>query len=69
MLSLTFMEKKWIEIDADMSARQLVLLAIHRVNEDSCTFYEFVTMLSNISGMDVLAKNLLDCKVQLQCSL
>ena len=52
------MEKKWIDIHTDMDASQLVLLTIQRVDEDSRNFHEFVHMLSDISGMDVVVKNL-----------
>ena len=65
MLRLKFIERMWINLHSDMNASELVSLAIQRTGEDSRIFNEFVTLLSEISGMDALAKDLHDCKLQL----
>ena len=59
------MENEWIEIHADLNASQLVILAIKRIEENSQIFYEFVGMLSDIKGMDIIAEKLLDYKLRL----
>ena len=56
------MEKEWIGIQepTNMEASHLVRLAIGKVDEDSHNFCEFVEMLHDICGMDVIATDLLN---------
>ena len=53
-----FMEKDWLDISANPSPKDLVTLALKRIEIGSNAFDEFVMMLSEISGMDLVAKNL-----------
>ena len=58
LLGLKFMEKKWLETTANPSEKDLVILALSRTDADSYTFHEFVEMLKEISGMDLVVQNL-----------
>ena len=52
------MEKEWLEITANPSEKDLVILALRRTDADSHTFHEFVEMLKKIRGMDLVVQNL-----------
>ena len=52
------MEKDWLDISANPNAKELVTLALKRIEISSHAFDEFMRMLSEISGMDLVAKKL-----------
>ena len=58
LLCLKFMERKWLEVTANPCEKDLVILALSRIEADSHTFHELVKMLNEISGMDLVVKNL-----------
>lgn len=66
-LCIKLIENSWLGETANPSEKELVLLALNRIEADSRTFYEFVMMLCEISGMDLVAKNmttkLQECRV------
>ena len=55
------MERNWLPITASPSKRDLVILALANTEADARKFHEFVRMLSEISGMESTAKNLITC--------
>lgn len=66
-LCIKLIEESWLDVTANPSEKELVLLALNRIEADSRTFYAFVMMLCEISGMDLVAKNmtskLQECRV------
>ena len=58
LLCLKFMERKWLETTANPCEKDLVILALSRIEADSHTFRELVKMLNEISGMDLVVKTL-----------
>ena len=57
-LRLKFIEEDWLDKLEDPPASELVTLVLNRIEADSRTFYKFVMMLCDISGMDLVAKQL-----------
>ena len=58
-LCLTLMENEWISTTEDPSEKELVLLALNRVEKDSRAFHKFVSLLSEIGGLKEVAKELM----------
>ena len=57
-LCIKFIERKWLDITANPSERELVILALSRIKENSQIFYEFVKILEDIGGMNLVVKSL-----------
>lgn len=53
------MENEWIDISENPTAKEMVLQALNRVEEDSQAFHKFVLILSEIDGSKEVAKNLM----------
>ena len=51
-LTLRFKESNWLAITAKPSEKVLITLALTRIMADTSNFYEFLTMLRSIAGMD-----------------
>ena len=58
-LCLTLMENEWIGTAENPSEKELVLLALNRVEKDSRAFHKFVSLLSEIGGLKEIAKELM----------
>ena len=57
-LRLMFMEKEWLDISANPTPQELVLLALRRIKENAAQFGLFTAMLCGIPGLDLIAKKL-----------
>ena len=57
-LRLKFIEEDWLDKLEDPIASELVTVVLNRIEADSRTFYKFLMMLCEISGMDLIAKKL-----------
>ena len=53
-----FKEKGWLPIAANPTEVQLVALALGRIELDASQYGEFIDMLLNTSGMDLIMKQL-----------
>ena len=51
-LTLRFKERNWLAITAKPSEKDLVILVLSRIEADTSSFYEFLTMLRSIAGTD-----------------
>ena len=51
-LTLRFKERNWLAITAKPSEEDLIILVLSRIKADTSSFYEFLTMLHSIAGMD-----------------
>lgn len=58
-LCLKFIENEWIGTAVNPSEKELVVLALNRVEKDSQTFHKFVSLLSEIGGLKEIAKELM----------
>ena len=63
-LRLKFIEKEWLNTTADPSSDQLVMLVLGRIERDSNQYYEFIAMLEDTPGLDLIKKDIKDtnCK-------
>lgn len=58
-LRVKFIELDWLGPTAEPCERDLVLLVLNRVQQKSCIFYKFVTLLNRIGGMSLTATDLI----------
>ena len=57
-LAVHYKQKKWLDVTENPSVNDLVTLALTRIKQDSSQYDEFLTMLRNIEGMDLIVKML-----------
>ena len=57
-LLIKFIELDWLGTNADPCERELVVLVLNRIEQNSHTFHDFVTLLKGISGMSSIANML-----------
>ena len=57
-ISSLFMEKEWIDIQAECSASDLVDCALEKIRQDPRQFSILVGMLRNTVGMQTIVENL-----------
>ena len=57
-LTHLYQQNKWLEITDKPNADELVTLALGRIKQDPHQYDVFVTMLSDIMGMDIVTKKI-----------
>ena len=57
-LCLNCKEKKWIETTQDPEPGDLMGIILNRIELDAATYYEFMTMLGNIIGLDLVKRDI-----------
>ena len=57
-LSLRFKEKEWLDLTASPTEEQLVTLVLGRIEQDANQYDEFLAMLRDIEGMDLIVNTL-----------
>ena len=58
LLTVKYIEAKWMGLSARPAEDQLVGLALGRILQDSQQFDVFIDMLRNITGMELIVKKL-----------
>ena len=53
-----FKEKRWLTIAANPSEEELVTLVLGRIELDSSQYGEFIAILSDVAGMDLIVNTL-----------
>ena len=53
-----YQERGWLSITAKSEARELVILALGRIQTDVKQYAVFVSILGSITGMDIIVGNL-----------
>ena len=59
-LTVQYEQKKWLGVMENPMEKELVNLALTRIEQDPSQYDEFLTMLRNIEGMDLIVKRLCD---------
>ena len=54
-------ENKWIDIATDPTEKQLVNMALNRIQQDPNQYDMFIDMLRDIPGMDLTADRITSC--------
>ena len=68
-LSWKFIEKGWLAAIANPTEDQLVTLLLGRIEYDANQYGEFIDMLRDIEGMDLIVKSLTGMAYHLSISL
>ena len=68
-LRLKFMEKRWLDITDDPSSEELVMVVLERIEHDSGQYHEFIAMVEDTPGLDLIRTDLKDttCKCNYDC--
>ena len=53
-----FQKERWLSVGSDTGGEQLVTVALSRIESDAGQFQQFVDMLNDIDGMDLIVKKL-----------
>ena len=53
-----FQKERWLSVGSDTGGEQLVTVALSRIENDAGQFQQFVDMLNDIDGMDLIVKKL-----------
>ena len=59
-LTLRYKEKKWMDVREQLDEQALITIALQRIEMDCRQFDTFVSMLKDITGMDLVVKAIID---------
>ena len=57
-LAVRYKQKKWLVVTENPTENELVTIALMRIKQDPSQYDEFLTMLCDIEGMDLIVKTL-----------
>ena len=60
---IKFIQRRWIVPTTTCDEMSLILVALDRIEKDANAFQEFIKMLEDVDGMDIIFKSLTDRSV------
>ena len=60
---IKFIQRRWIVPKTTCDEMSLILVALDRIEKDANAFQEFIKMLEDVDGMDIILKSLTDRSV------